>query len=108
MREALLRIYDAMPAPKWVVAVGECAACGGLLAESYACEGGAAAVLPVDLNISGCPPAPARLLEGLLALMTPAKAKGFAPLTPPKASLWKHSWGGGVDTAMPERVLPCR
>ncbi len=76
MRKALLRIYDATPALKWVVAVGECAACGGLLAEIYACEGGAAAVLPVDLNISGCPPAPARLPEGLLALMAAPKAKG--------------------------------
>jgi Ni,Fe-hydrogenase III small subunit len=69
MREALLRTYDAMPAPKWVVAVGDCAACGGLYAESYACEAGAAAVLPVDLRITGCPPTPNQLLEGLLALM---------------------------------------
>jgi Ni,Fe-hydrogenase III small subunit len=70
MREALLRTYNAMPAPKWVVAVGDCATCGGMFAGSYACDGGAAAVLPVDLRISGCPPAPARLLEGLLALLT--------------------------------------
>jgi len=69
MREALLRTYDAMPAPKWVMAVGDCAVCGGLFAGSYACAGGAAAVLPVDLSISGCPPPPARLLEGLLALL---------------------------------------
>jgi Ni,Fe-hydrogenase III small subunit len=70
MREALLRTYNAMPAPKWVVAVGDCATCGGMFAESYACDGGAAAVLPVDMNISGCPPSPARLLEGLLALLS--------------------------------------
>ena len=69
MREALLRTYDAMPAPKWVVAVGDCAACGGLYADSYACERGADAVLPVDLRIDGCPPSPTRLLEGLLALV---------------------------------------
>jgi Ni,Fe-hydrogenase III small subunit len=69
MREALLRTYDAMPGPKWVVAVGDCAACGGLYAESYACEAGAPAVLPVDLRIAGCPPSPNQLLEGLLALM---------------------------------------
>ncbi|WP_158927661.1 NADH-quinone oxidoreductase subunit B family protein [Acidisphaera sp. S103] len=69
MREALLRTYDAMPAPKWVVAVGDCAACGGLYAGSYACERGAAAVLPVDLRIAGCPPSPTQLLEGLLALV---------------------------------------
>ncbi|TAM83255.1 MAG: NADH-quinone oxidoreductase subunit NuoB [Candidimonas sp.] len=68
MHEALLRTYDAMPAPKWVVAVGDCAASGGLYAGSYACERGADAVLPVDLRIVGCPPSPYRLLEGLLAL----------------------------------------
>jgi Ni,Fe-hydrogenase III small subunit len=69
MREALLRTYDAMPAPKWVVAVGDCAACGGLYGDSYACERGADAVLPVNLRIVGCPPSPNQLLEGLLALM---------------------------------------
>lgn len=68
MREALLRTYDAVPMPKWVVAIGDCAACGGLYAESYACERGASAVLSVDLRIQGCPPSPSRLLEGLLAL----------------------------------------
>jgi Ni,Fe-hydrogenase III small subunit len=71
MREALLRTYDAMPAPKWVVAVGDCAACGGLYAESYACERGADAVLPVNLRIVGCPPSPIQLLQGLLALLGP-------------------------------------
>jgi Ni,Fe-hydrogenase III small subunit len=69
MREALLRTYDAMPAPKWVVAVGDCAACGGLYADSYACERGADAALPVNLRIVGCPPSPNQLLEGLLALV---------------------------------------
>src|SRR5579884_1865728 len=68
MREALLRTYDAMPAPKWVVAVGDCATCGGLYAGSYACLRGADAVLPIDLRIIGCPPTPNQLLEGLLAL----------------------------------------
>lgn len=70
MREALLRTYDAMPAPKWVVAVGDCAACGGLYADSYACERGADAVLPVNLRVVGCPPTPNQLLEGLLALLS--------------------------------------
>ena len=68
MREALLRTWDAMPAPKWVVAVGDCAMCGGLYADSYACERGVEAVLPVNLRIKGCPPSPGQLLEGLLAL----------------------------------------
>jgi len=69
MREALLRTYDAVPAPKWVVAVGGCALDGGIFAGSYACADGVAGVLPVDLHIPGCPPTPTALLKGLLALM---------------------------------------
>lgn len=69
MREALLRTFEATPAPKWVVAVGDCATCGGVFGANYACLGGAQAVLPVDVRIEGCPPTPTRLLEGLLALL---------------------------------------
>ena len=68
MREALERTYAAMPGPKWVVAVGDCAAMGGLFAGGYACAGGADSVLPLDLRIPGCPPTPTALLKGLLAL----------------------------------------
>jgi Ni,Fe-hydrogenase III small subunit len=69
MREALERTYHATPDPKWVVAVGDCARDGGMFAGSYACVGGASAVVPVDLHIPGCPPSPTALLEGLLALL---------------------------------------
>src|SRR5271168_269019 len=69
MREAVLRTYQATPAPKWVVAVGDCAVDGGLFADSYACVGGVEAVIPVDLRIRGCPPTPTQLLQGLLALL---------------------------------------
>jgi Ni,Fe-hydrogenase III small subunit len=69
MAAALLRTYEAMPAPKWVVATGDCAICGGLFAGSEACLGGAAAVVPVDLHIPGCPPTPTQILAGLIALM---------------------------------------
>ncbi len=69
MREALERTYAATPAPKWVVAVGDCGRDGGVFAGSYACVGGVAEVIPVDLHIPGCPPNPMQLLEGLLALL---------------------------------------
>jgi Ni,Fe-hydrogenase III small subunit len=72
MREALERTHAATPAPKWVVAVGDCAANGGLFAGSYATVGAVADVLPVDLHIRGCPPDPTALLKGLLALLEPA------------------------------------
>ena len=74
MREALARTYDATPDPKWVVAVGDCALDGGLFAGSYAVVGGVAKVVPVDLLIRGCPPRPAELLSGLLALLDPDRA----------------------------------
>src|SRR6185437_12860429 len=69
MREALLRAHNAMPDPKWVVAIGGCAADGGIFKGSYACMGGVAQVVPVDLHIPGCPPSPTALLKGLLALL---------------------------------------
>jgi Ni,Fe-hydrogenase III small subunit len=69
MAEALRRTYDATPAPKWVVAVGDCALNGGIFAASYAVAGGVSAVLPVDLHIRGCPPSPIELLKGLVALL---------------------------------------
>ena len=69
MRQALERTFRATPDPKWVVAVGDCAVDGGLFAGSYACAGGIAAAVPVDLHIRGCPPSPTQLLRGLLALL---------------------------------------
>ena len=72
MREALERTYQATPAPKWVVAVGDCAFDGGCFAGSYAVVGGVSEVLPVDLHIRGCPPSPTQLLKGLLALLDAA------------------------------------
>src|SRR6478735_8920593 len=58
MREALLRTYNATPAPKWVVALGDCAADCGVFAGSAAVVGPLSDILPVDLHILGCPPPP--------------------------------------------------
>ena len=69
MREALERTFEAMPAPKWVVSAGDCAADGGCFAGSYAVVGGVSKVLPVDLHIPGCPPSPLEFLGGLLTLL---------------------------------------
>jgi len=71
MREALERTYRATPDPKWVVAVGDCAADGGMFRDSYAVAGGVGAVVPVDLHLRGCPPSPTAILRGLLALLAP-------------------------------------
>ncbi|HYZ24060.1 MAG TPA: NADH-quinone oxidoreductase subunit NuoB [Rhodopila sp.] len=68
MKEALERTYHAMPNPKWVVAIGDCGADGGIFAGSYAVVGGVSTVVPVDIVIRGCPPTPKQLLAGLLSL----------------------------------------
>ncbi|MGC9270457.1 NADH-quinone oxidoreductase subunit B family protein [Acidiphilium sp.] len=68
MREALHLTYQAMPAPKFVVAIGDCACSGGLFADSPACAGALDRLLPVDLRIPGCPPDPVTLLKGLIGL----------------------------------------
>jgi Ni,Fe-hydrogenase III small subunit len=68
MRQALERTWAATPDPKWVVAVGDCGADGGVFAGSSAVVGGVSAVVPVDLVIRGCPPSPKQLLAGLLSL----------------------------------------
>ncbi len=69
MQTALLRTYDATPNPKWVIAMGDCASCGGEFGVSYASCGAVSNVIPVDMTITGCPPSPLVLLKALLALM---------------------------------------
>lgn len=66
MRFALMKIYDAMPTPKRVVAAGACAVSGGVFADSFLCAGGVAQVLPVDVEVPGNPPPPLAILHGLL------------------------------------------
>ena len=67
MAIALQRTYDATPDPKLVVAVGDCGCSGGIFGESYASLGRVANVIPVDVEIPGCPPTPTALLRGILA-----------------------------------------
>jgi Ni,Fe-hydrogenase III small subunit len=69
METALLRVYEATPDPKWVIAVGDCAACGGEFGISYASCGAVENVIPVDVVIPGCPPTPVDLLRGILKAM---------------------------------------
>ncbi len=75
MQTALLRTYAATPNPKWVIAAGDCAGCGGEFGISYACCGAVANVIPVDVIIPGCPPTPETLIKGLLGLMNKKTGK---------------------------------
>ncbi len=69
MLAPLKAAYDAMPEPRWVMAVGTCAVSGGLPGGNYACGNGLDGVLPVDVYLPGCPPNPAAIIEALLMFL---------------------------------------
>ena len=75
MEVALRRTFEAVPEPKLVVAVGDCGCDGGVFGENYASRGRVANVLPVDVAVPGCPPAPAAILQAILTAVA-AKATG--------------------------------
>jgi NADH-quinone oxidoreductase subunit B len=67
MAPVLRRLYDQMPEPKWVIAMGDCASCGGIF-NNYAIVQGVDEVVPVDVYVAGCPPRPEALMNGILTL----------------------------------------
>jgi Ni,Fe-hydrogenase III small subunit/ferredoxin len=78
MEAPLRATYEAMPQPRWVMAVGTCAVSGGIAEGGYACGHGLEGVIPVDVYLPGCPPNPAAIIEALLMFLdrTPQRAKG--------------------------------
>jgi NADH-quinone oxidoreductase subunit B len=77
MAPILRNLYDQMPDPKWVIAMGDCAACGGVF-NNYAVVQGVDEIVPVDIYIAGCPPRPETLIDGILLLQDKIKKE---PLT---------------------------
>ncbi len=69
MALALRRTYDAMPEPKFVITLGDCALDSGAFKDSYYVAGGVKEVLPVDMHIPGCPPNPLTIIKSLLAFL---------------------------------------
>ena len=67
MAPVVKRLYDQMPDPKWVIAMGACATCGGPF-RSYSTLQGVDRIVPVDIYIAGCPPRPEALIDGIVAL----------------------------------------
>ena len=67
MAPVLRNLYDQMPDPKWVIAMGDCASCGGVF-NNYAVLQGVDEVVPVDVYVAGCPPRPEVLIHGIITL----------------------------------------
>jgi Ni,Fe-hydrogenase III small subunit len=75
MEVALRRTWEATPDPKLVVALGDCGCTGGIFGESYASRGRVSNVIPVDVAVPGCPPAPDRILTGILTAISARQAR---------------------------------
>ena len=74
MAPVLRRIYDQMPEPKWVISMGACASCGGVL-DNYAIVQGSDQVVPIDVYIPGCPPSPDALIYAVIKLQEKIKRR---------------------------------
>jgi NADH-quinone oxidoreductase subunit B len=85
MAPILRQIYDQMPDPKWVIAMGACASCGGIF-NNYAIVQGVDKIVPVDVFIPGCPPTPEMLLYGFNELQRKIREGIPNPPDPQKAS----------------------
>ena len=87
MEGPLRTTYEAMPQPRWVMAIGTCAVSGGIAEGGYACGHGLEGVMPVDVYLPGCPPNPAAIIEALLMFLGPRAA------TRERGTHWRmNSW----------------
>jgi NADH-quinone oxidoreductase B subunit len=74
IKDRLIRIYEQMPEPKFVVAIGTCACSGGVFSGCYNVEGGIDQVIPVSAFIPGCPASPAAIIDGVAKLLASLEA----------------------------------
>ncbi len=77
MAPVLRQLYDQMPNPKWVIAMGDCASCSGVF-NNYAVVQGVDEIVPVDVYVAGCPPRPEQLIHGIMTLHEKVRGERIA------------------------------
>ncbi len=86
IKDRLVRIYEQMPQPKFVVAVGTCSCSGGVFKGCYNVTGGIDTMIPVSAYIPGCPASPAAIIDGVVKLLMSLEASEEAAAKPPEAA----------------------